>query len=135
MRRITFSIALLGIISCVQKNKIPEDILSQEKMRQIMWDLIRTDAYVSDFLSRDSTINLDESRLKLYEQVYRLHTINRETFKKSLTFYQSRPDLLKIITDSLRVDEKKATEEQHNNKPLPADTILSKPKKIFKNKE
>lgn len=140
MRSLSLIIILLAGISCIQKNKIPEGILSQEKMRRIMWDLIRTDVYVSDFLSKDSLINKEESRAKLYEQVYRLHSTNRIVFKNSLTFYQSRPDLLKVITDSLRVDERKANEEQHvsdeiQKKIQPKDSILVRPKRLLMSKE
>jgi len=97
-----------------------------------MWDLIRADVYVSDFLSKDSTINREESRLKMYEQVYRLHSTNKESFRKSLVFYQSRPDLLKVITDSLRVDERKSNEELNIRSKAPVDTHLSNPKSILK---
>ena len=98
-----------------------------------MWDLIRTDIYVSDFLSKDSTINREESRLKMYEQVYRLHSTSKEALKKSLAYYQSRPDLLKVITDSLRADERKSNEERNVQNRIPADTaLLTNPKTILK---
>jgi hypothetical protein len=127
--------ALITMMGCRVNDKIPPGVLSQEQMRRIMWDLIRTDIYVSDFLSQDSTINRDESRLKLYQQVYRLHKTDKETFKKSLAFYQSRPDLLKVITDSLRVDERKANEEQLAHKNPQPDTNLSVPQKLLRKRK
>ena len=45
--------------------------------------------------------------------------------KKSLAFYESRPDLFKAISDSLRSDERKALEYQAEKKPEP-DTTLRK---------
>jgi hypothetical protein len=128
-----FTIVLIFAVSCGQVNKRPGDILSQEKMRQVMWDLIRTDVYVSDFLTKDSTINRDSSRLKMYEQVYRLHATSKESFKKSLAYYQSHPDLLKAITDSLRADERRSNEERNIQIKTPADTThLTNPKAIIK---
>lgn len=132
MRLLILLIALFTMMGCRKRDKIPQGVLSQEQMRRIMWDLIRTDIFVSDFLSKDSTINRDESRLNLYLQVYRLHKTDKETFKKSMAFYQGRPDLLKVITDSLRVDERKANEEQLKNKNPQPDTAGLKPEKLLK---
>lgn len=134
MRLLILFMAMFTVTGCRVKDKIPSGVLSQEQMRRIMWDLIRTDIYVSDFLSKDSTINRDESRLKLYQQVYGLHKTDRKTFKKSLAFYQSRPDLLKVITDSLRVDERMANEEQLIHKSPQPDTVLLKPDKKLRKK-
>jgi hypothetical protein len=86
-------------------------------MRKIMWDLMRADAYVSDFIMKDTTLNKKAESAILYEKVFAIHSINQEAFKKSMAFYESRPDLLKIITDSLRSDEKKVQTYQYYKRP------------------
>lgn len=89
-----------------------------------MWDLMVADAYVSEYIQKDSSKNAPAESLRLYEQVFRLHATNRETFKKSMAFYQSKPDLLKVITDSLRSDEKRVMERQYGgSKPKPDSTV------------
>ncbi len=86
-------------------------------MRKIMWDLMRADAYVSDFIMKDSTKNQKAESAILYEKIFDIHSTTRETFKKSLVFYQNRPDLFKAISDSLRIDERNALESQDIKKP------------------
>ena len=79
-------------------------------MRELMWDLMRADAYISEFVMKDSSRNQKAESAMLYEQIFTIHSTTAEIFKRSLAFYQNRPDLLKAITDSLRSDEKKAQE-------------------------
>ena len=104
-----------------------------------MWDLMRADAYVSDFIMKDSTRNKNTESALFYEKVFALHSTNQEAFNKSMNFYESRPDLLKIITDSLRSDEKKVqTYPDQKTPPLRGDTTVKKikpSKKLIKNKQ
>ena len=127
MRIFLFVILAVFVAGCTRDKKIPEGILSQNEMRKIMWDLMRADAYVADFIMKDTTRKHDqkvESTI-LYEQVFDMHATTKETFKKSRDFYESRPDLLKVITDSLRSDEKKVQQYQDRKKPQP-DTSFKK---------
>lgn len=126
MRIFLFFILTIFFSACVRNNKIPKGIISQNEMRKLMWDLMRADAYVSDFVMKDSTRNQKAESAKLYEQVFTLHSTTEDVFKKSLAFYQTRPDLLKVITDSLRSDEKKAQEYHPPDKKPQIDTAFRK---------
>jgi len=113
--------------SCVQDKKIPEDIIPQNNMRKIMWDMMRADAYVSEFIMLDSTKNKLQESAILYEEIFKLHAVTLEKFKKSIAFYESRPDLLKTVTDSLRNDERRAIDYQNKQQPKPqADSTYKK---------
>jgi hypothetical protein len=93
-------------------------------MRKLMWDLMRADAYVTHFIMKDSSQDQKAKSAVLYEQIFNIHSTTQEAFKKSLAFYQSRPDLMKAIGDSLRSDEKKVQEYQNYLKPLKTDTTI-----------
>jgi hypothetical protein len=125
MRFFPFIILFIFPFACIQDKKIPKDVLSQNEMRKIMWDLMRADAYVADFIMKDSTRDQKEESAILYEKIFDIHTTTREIFKKSLAFYESRPDLFKAISDSLRSDERKAQEYPQEKQ---ADTTLRKMK-------
>ena len=127
MRFSLLIILIILTIGCIQDKKIPKDILSQNEMRKIMWDLMRADAYVSNFIMKDSTKNQKAESAILYEKIFDIHSTTRENFKKSLAFYESRPDLFKAISDSLRVDEKKSQQYSDEKKPQ-IDTTLRKMK-------
>ncbi len=98
-----------------------------------MWDLMRADAYVSDFIMKDSTRDKKAESAIFYEKVFALHSTNQEAFNKSMAFYESRPDLLKIITDSLRSDEKKVQTYQDYKKPQQQTDTTAKKIKPNKN--
>ena len=127
MRFFFFIILIILTIGCIQDKKIPKDILSQNEMRKIMWDLMRADAYVSTFIMKDSTKNQKAESAILYEKIFDIHSTTRENFKKSLAFYESRPDLFKAISDSLRSDERNVQQYQETRK-TELDTLHRKMK-------
>lgn len=132
MRFFILLIILTGLsFGCIRNNKIPKDVIPQNEMRTIMWDLMRADAYVTDFIMKDSTRDKKKESSKLYEKIFEIHATTQETFKKSLAFYQSRPDLFKAISDSLKVDEKRSQQYTDEKKVL-ADTAV---RKIILNKK
>jgi len=112
---------------CIGNNKIPKDVIPQNEMRKLMWDLMRADAYVADFVMKDSTCNQKEESAILYEKIFAIHSTTQEAFKKSLAFYESRPDLLKVVADSLRSDESKVQQYKDEKKPQ-IDTTFRKMK-------
>ena len=117
MRFFLFINLTILTVGCIQDKKIPKDVLPQNEMRKIMWDLIRADAYVAAFIMKDSTKNQKAESTILYEKIFDIHSTTQEIFKKSLAFYQNRPDLFKAVSDSLRSDERKALEYQELKKP------------------
>lgn len=126
MRIFLFFILTIFFSACVRNNKIPKGIIAQNEMRKLMWDLMRADAYIADFVMKDSSRDQKAESAKLYEQVFTIHSTSEDVFKRSLAFYQSRPDLLKVITDSLRSDEKKAQEYRPPDKKAQIDSTLRK---------
>src|SRR5687768_11449882 len=101
------SILFIFLFSCIKKQKIPNNILDQDQMTLLLWDMIRADEFVYNYVMKDSTLDKKQESIKLYEQVFRLHGTTKEEFEKSLAFYQARPDLLKPVMDSLRNFENK----------------------------
>lgn len=111
---------LAGLFSCVNKDKAPAGILSQEKMKGIFYDLARSDQFVADFVSKDSTLDQKQESLRLYEEVFALHGVKREEFRKSFDYYRAHPDMLKTIMDSLNTIARKKEQEAYQ-------TQVSKP--------
>jgi len=114
------------IFACIDNNKIPSGVLKQQQMRSVMWDLIRADEFISNYIAKDTTKDRKAESFKLYERIFALHKTTQEEVRKSLSFYQSRPDLLKTVADSLRIDEKNATEIQYNRTSPASDTSQQK---------
>lgn len=139
-----FSVVILS--SCGGKNKIPSGVLKQKEMKLVMWDMIKADEFVRNFVARDSSKNKKEESIKLYEEIFSLHKTNKETFDKSLHFYQAHPDLYMGIIDSLNTMQRQIQDEIYKSesqpKPSPPadslrlrskrDSIRHLPKKLIR---
>ncbi|HEV7782113.1 MAG TPA: DUF4296 domain-containing protein [Chitinophagaceae bacterium] len=95
---------------CKNKNRVPRNIIPQQKMKAILWDMMRADQFLSDYvLNRDTSLKIETESFKYYQQIFAIHKINRDEFWKSFSFYRSRPDLLKTILDSISAPPHSAT--------------------------
>lgn len=93
---------ILAVSGCSDKNSVPSGILPHEKMEAVMWDIIQAEQYSSSFLAKDSAhVNLKLENLRLYDEVFRLHQVSREEFRKSYQYYMSRADIAQALFDSL----------------------------------
>jgi hypothetical protein len=91
---------LLIFASCTNNEKIPSGVIERPEMEKIMWDMIRADRYSSIFLASD-TLNRQRKTFELYENIFHIHHITKDEFLKSYKFYLGRPDLAKVMFDSV----------------------------------
>ena len=92
----------LSLLSCRRAGTIPSDILPPDKMESVMWDMMRADQFNLDHVfSKDSTVDRKAKSLELYRQVMALHEITQDEFRKSFYYYRARPELLRVVMDSL----------------------------------
>lgn len=113
---IVFSLILLAV-ACTNKDKVPSDVLAQEKMEKVMWDMIEADRFSAQFLERDSAAkkNIKVENLKLYERVFQHHKISKEEFLRSFRFYLSRPDLNNVIFDTMSARSERRRAEMYKS--------------------
>ena len=138
--RIGLLIVLLLIFTagCKNKNRIPNSVMPQKKMQVILWDMMRADQFLTDYvLNKDSSLNKKTESLKYYQQIFAIHKTNKEEFQHSFSFYKSRPILLKAIMDSISTPPREtATTLAKPDSVPPAfnsnkDTGITAPKKII----
>lgn len=127
MRYFFISCVFFLFQACSDKDKIPANILSKSKMQTVLWDLLRADEYVISVAAADSTLNVKDKSIELYEQVFKMHNVTKNEFQKSLVFYQARPDLLKVILDSITNQQRVIMERQYKPRP---DTVKRREKPI-----
>lgn len=103
--RINFFIALVTlVVSCGSKSDVPKSVLPKEKMEDVMWDMLRADEFVKEYmLARDSSLRDTAEYIKMYERIFRLNKTNRGQYAESFTYYRNHPKLMKEILDSLNV--------------------------------
>lgn len=94
-------------VGCKNKNGVPGSVLPRKKMQLVLWDMMRADQFLTDYvLNKDSSLKRTNESLKYYQQIFAIHKISKEEFQHSLSFYKSHPILLKEIMDSISTPEK-----------------------------
>ncbi len=101
IRRWFIGVVCILLTSCGKKNNMPKDIISPAKMQLVFWDMLRADILAEEIVKKDSTKNIKFESRRLNEQLYQVHHISESDFKKSIAFYEQRPELLRTIFDSL----------------------------------
>lgn len=97
-----FSILFLFFFfSCASKTTVPNGIIPVKEMTGLLWDVFSADALANYRYPLDSLKRFDTS-VVLYQQIAKAHGTTQQQFKKSMQFYEGRPDLLQLIIDSLQ---------------------------------
>ena len=116
---------LIFLMSCKQDSNPPNSVIPKAHMQELMWDLLRADAFITGFGGKgDTAFNQLKESVMMYRQVFAIHKTNKEEFKKSLDWYQRHPGVMKVILDTLQQRQRKIMEER--SKPtstFPPDTI------------
>jgi hypothetical protein len=91
------------LVACMNKDKIPSDVLQRDEMEKVMWDMIQADRFSSQFMERDSNLqkNIKIENLKQYERVFQIHKITKEEFVRSFKFYLSHPEINQVLFDTM----------------------------------
>jgi hypothetical protein len=107
------------VLSC-SGNSVPKEVFPPKKMTAVLYDIVLADEWVDFTRMQDSSYLNFSKRAALYDSVFQLHNISKQQYQKSIAYYQSRPDLLKEILDSVKTK---------------SDTIPAKPIKKIKVRE
>ena len=111
MKRLQLFIIPLLLLTACQKNKLPEGVLDEQRMINVLADISVVDGYMSTLMYTD-TLRI-EGR-SYYATVYKNHNISREVFDKSLKYYSNQP----VLLDSMysKVTRKLEAKERFLNK-------------------
>ena len=94
-------------------------------MQVILKDVIMAEQFSAVYLIKDS-VKHDKVKANqdLLEVIFKIHHISKESFRESLLFYESRPDLNKKIFDSLSAYGNRRRVELYAPKPLTKPVAL-----------
>jgi hypothetical protein len=86
--------------ACKSPNKIPDDVIGINKMKLIVWDMMRAGALAeNNYPKINDTLKLKTT--KLFQQVFAIYGISKDEFYKSYRYYEEHPDKNKILMDSV----------------------------------
>lgn len=129
--------------ACGQADKVPSNVLSKEKMRDVLLDMNIADAHSYDIRPVDGMPLPDSIRqLKVkeyYRQILDLHQVSPKEFMKSYSYYESHPDRLKEVYVMMQeaIGKKKSLLEMEERRqqyaadpsmffPYPNNAVISK---------
>lgn len=141
-RLIIIFICLLAA-ACGQADKVPSNVLSKEKMRDVLLDMNIADAHSYDVSPLNGGPLPDSIRqLKVkeyYRQILDLHKISVKEFMASYRYYESHPNRLKEVYDMMmaaNTREKNMLEGEERRQeyakdpgkffPYPKNNVISK---------
>ena len=107
MKNFIFFVTGFILFSCSGKNKVPAEIIQQKEMQNMLWDVIRAQALSAEMARKDSTLNeIAETKL-LTRKVFEIHHITSLAFDQSYSWYTSHPEMMRIIFDSLSIQNQR----------------------------
>jgi len=89
--------------ACIPKNNhVPHEYIQPEQMKRVLYEMYLADAFNSERLVRERTLNHQTETVNYYQQILRNHGIARDKFFKSLDYYKKHPAVYRELTDSLQ---------------------------------
>ncbi|MDB5200282.1 MAG: hypothetical protein JWO92_2245 [Chitinophagaceae bacterium] len=87
------------------KESTPSGIIKPQKMQEILWDVLRADAFSQQLANHDSSKTLADESVKLTKKVFLIHNITEAQFEKSYSYYAHHPDIMRTMFDSLNAQQ------------------------------
>ncbi|HNP19917.1 MAG TPA: DUF4296 domain-containing protein [Fulvivirga sp.] len=99
MRIIILLFACLMIVGCTRTKEIPNDIMKPNEMVPVLLDIYLAESQITELrLNRDTTASIFQTYEGL---IYDSLNVDREKYKKSLTYYYDHTDQLEIIYEAI----------------------------------
>jgi hypothetical protein len=90
----------ITVISCSIFEEEPQDIIDQDKMANLMYDVLLAESYAESYLMKDTTLNKDSILKVEMDKVLKVHGITAKGFSESYLYYKSHPVQLETVMDS-----------------------------------
>jgi hypothetical protein len=110
---------LLIIYSCSNVGKVPSEVIQQEKMGVILFELALAEGYLENYPFRDTTVNRDSMLTIELDKVLAIHKVSQKEFRDSYKFYKSHPQIFKVMTDTVYNRVQRSPEKMYGKRPQP----------------
>jgi hypothetical protein len=92
---------IISFFAACSSDKLPKNIVEPEKMKLIVWDMLKADEYVMNKVGQDSGKTTKQRLNEMYNKVYSIHHISQDEFHNSYNYYEQHPQLHKVLMDSV----------------------------------
>jgi len=114
-----FLMVILLMMSCSQVNKVPDNIIKQDKMGTILFEIAVSEGYLENYTFKDTTANRDSFLTSELDKVLAIHKVSQKEFLEAYTFYKSNPEIFKAITDTVYNRAQRSPEKMYGKRPQP----------------
>lgn len=98
------------LFSCYPGEKVPKEIIRPERMKSLLWDVLRAQTLAQQTALKDSTIDVATETKILSQKVFEIHKTDSAHFNQSYRWYVKHPASLKLIFDSLYAQKQRLNE-------------------------
>lgn len=119
--RVMIVLLLLVLAACSETKKTPENILAPEKFQKVLTDVMLADALSTERSFKDTSLKIKNINAAYFLKIFEIHGTTKNEFMRSYNFYLSRPDFLRVISDSV------SAVLNRENLQLTTDTVKPKP--------
>jgi hypothetical protein len=122
LKFITFFLFILIFgFSCSKVTKVPDDIIGQEKMGVILFEIAMSEGYLENYTFKDTTANRDSFLTVEMDKVLAIHKVSQKEFLEAYKFYKSSPELFKAMTDTVYNRSQRSPEKMYGTRPKPTE--------------
>jgi Domain of unknown function (DUF4296) len=105
--------------SCSKVNKVPAEIIGQEKMGTILFEIAMSEGYLENYTFRDTTVNRDSFLTLELDKVLAIHKVSQKEFLDAYNYYKSNPVIFKAITDTVYNRNQRSPEKMYDKRIRP----------------
>jgi len=120
-KKLIYCIVSMVLFSCYSKDDIPADIIKPEEMKNILWDVMRSQTLANEMFFKDSTIKVAVQTKELTKKAFEIHKTDSAQFNKSYNWYVRHPLQLKVIFDSLDAQKQRQNRIEFRKEGLKHD--------------
>ena len=92
---------VFAILNSCSGSKVGEQqILDQDKMSNVIYDVLLAESYVESYLMKDTILNKDSLLQVEMDKVLKVYGITAKIFSDSYLYYKAHPTQLEIVMDS-----------------------------------
>jgi hypothetical protein len=94
-------LALLFVSVSCKDEKLPNNILSPEKMETVLIDVLLAESFSESYLVVDTTIKLPQAYGRELDKVLAIQHISQQQLLESIDYYKTKPETFKVIIDTV----------------------------------
>ncbi|MGL6266778.1 MAG: DUF4296 domain-containing protein [Chitinophagaceae bacterium] len=118
LKSVTFFLFILLLeFSCSKVRKVPDDVIGQEKMGKILFEIALSEGYLENYTFKDTTANRDSFLTVELDKVLAIHKVSQKEFLEAYKFYKSSPELFKVLTDTVYNRSQRSPEKIYGARP------------------